>query len=249
MIKFLIFGTLFIPVFFACALTILQSKFILSFFQDLNVRYFYNTNISYFKPFTTITGKEIVLTIDDGPDNRTTPLILEVLRKHQVPATFFLIGEKVENNIDLVKKIDEDGHILGNHDYKDFASISRRSFSDTFNRTHILLNDIREKGSTNLYFRPGCGFYNSNMVNIVRKEGYKLILGNIYPHDVMFTRLFGITFIINYILYRVSPGSIIILHDGRPNLETHKVLDILIPKLKDQGYTFKSLDYMEQKYN
>lgn len=216
----------------ALALTVLQSRIVLHYLQKPGVRYFYTT-----------TEKVLALTIDDGPDPRTTPVILKVLREYNVKATFFLIGSKVQMYPYLVQQIINDGHQIGNHDYHDFASVLRsKTFAENLDRTHQLLMSYQ----TPTIFRPGCGFYANWMLDILKPFKYQCILGNIYPHDVAFSWR---QFLVNYIVWRASPGSIIILHDGRPKLHTETTLGIIIPVLQRRGYTFATISEMESRYS
>ena len=166
-------------------LTILQSRFVLSYFQKGSVRYFYHTN----------GVRDIAITIDDGPDPVTTPKILAVLKKYNVKATFFVIGERIMKYPEIVQMILNDGHALGNHDLYDKLSVWRKKqFSNNFGVTHTLLEScLRDfkntSGSTEDFigkrlFRPGCGFYSKWMLEEISGLKYKCILGNIYPHDV-----------------------------------------------------------------
>ncbi|MEZ5195754.1 MAG: polysaccharide deacetylase family protein [Bacteroidales bacterium] len=75
---------------------------------------------------------KVTLTFDDGPDNETTPVILEILKKHRIKASFFCIGNKMENNKTLLKRISDEGHIIGNHSWShaflfDFFPLSKWS--------------------------------------------------------------------------------------------------------------------------
>src|SRR5581483_11951975 len=152
-------------------LTLLQSRSILSYFQKGGVRYFYNTK----------NVKDIALTIDDGPDNVTTPRILAVLKKHNVKATFFLIGNRTMYYPEIVRMILRDGHSIGNHDFYDNLSVWRPTlFPNNLRVTHSLINSCMREYKLELFdnassphdngtnteyleeprfFRPGCGFY------------------------------------------------------------------------------------------
>lgn len=240
--KFIVFSPLLL------LLTILQSRSILSYMQKSKVRYFYHTN----------GRKNISLTIDDGPDNCTTPEILAILKKHNVKATFFVIGERITRYPEIVQMILKDGHNLGNlgnHDLYDKLSVWRQNvFMNNFNVTHTLLESCLRKFKENnksnssnekRLFRPGCGFYSQWMLDGISKLNYSCILGSIYPHDVMFS---WYQFVARYLYHRASPGSIMIIHDSRPHLETEKTLDMLIPWLKAEGYNFKTIYEMETQY-
>jgi len=187
--------------------------------------------------FVKTKEKIIALTIDDGPHPVVTPKILDVLSEYQVPATFFLIGGRVEDNENIVRRIVKDGHEIGNHHMQDRPSIKLSEAE--FERQLLEADEILSEFAQVKWFRPASGWFNKRMLRQLEKYNYKCALGSVYPYDAA---IHNVTFLSNYILDNVFPGAIIILHDG--SLEREVTVDVLkriIPKLKKSGYQFVTL--------
>jgi len=187
--------------------------------------------------FVKTEEKIIALTIDDGPHPMVTPKILDVLSEYQVPATFFLIGGRVQHNEDILRRIASNGHEIGNHHMEDAPSIrlSEVEFEKQLLQAHRILSEFAQVK----WFRPASGWFNERMLRQVEKHNYKCALGSVYPYDAA---IHNVTFLSNYILDNVFPGAIIILHDGTVERKaTVDVLKQIIPKLKSHGYRFVTL--------
>ena len=187
--------------------------------------------------FVKTEEKIIALTIDDGPHPMVTPKILDVLSEYQVPATFFLIGGRVQHNEDILRRIASNGHEIGNHHMEDAPSI--RLSEDEFEKQLLQAHRILSEFAQVKWFRPASGWFNERMLRQVEKHNYKCALGSVYPYDAA---IHNVTFLSNYILDNVFPGAIIILHDG--TLERKATVDVLkqiIPILKRHGYRFVTL--------
>lgn len=193
-----------------------------------------NKNVLF---FIETNKKVVALTIDDGPHRIVTPKILDVLSKYQAHATFFIIGERVEGNEVIMKRIVQEGHELGNHLMDSYPSIllSKTEFMDQMNQTDSILSKYGEVR----WIRPGSGWFSKRMLNQIRKVGYLCALGSVYPFD---PQIPFESFHSKYILDNIFPGSIIILHDGKQSrVRTANVLNNVIPKLKKKGYKIVSL--------
>jgi peptidoglycan/xylan/chitin deacetylase (PgdA/CDA1 family) len=174
----------------------------------------------------------VALTIDDGPDPFSTPLILAELRREGVRATFFLIGERVSGQEKLVRKLAAEGHELGNHGARDHPAIllSRDAFETDLLRAHEAL----ARFGPVTWARPGSGWYSREMIEIMQRHGYRCALGSVYPLDATIPwELFAV----RYILRNVRPGAVLVLHDGRTRgLRTARVLREVLPELRRRGY-------------
>jgi peptidoglycan-N-acetylglucosamine deacetylase len=187
--------------------------------------------------FVQTKAKVLALTIDDAPHNVVTPQILDVLKAHSAKATFFSLGENAKANINLIERIRNEGHELGNHLMKDRPSIllSASQFESELLEVENLLH---LKGPVK-WVRPGSGWFNKRMLHQIKKCGYRCALGSVYPHDTLVRNVWIIS---KYITTQVYPGAIIILHDGASDrLRTVKVLKKILPELKKRGYEIVTL--------
>jgi peptidoglycan/xylan/chitin deacetylase (PgdA/CDA1 family) len=184
------------------------------------------------------TQKPIVaLTIDDGPDPIETPKILDLLRQYDARATFFLITDRVPGNEAIVEQIVAEGHELANHLTEDHPSI--RLPLDEFERQLIEADGILSEFADVEWFRPGSGWYNEGMLAVVDKHGYSTALGSVYPFD---PQLGSAWFTANYVLWKIHPGAIIVLHDyGVRGARTAIALETILPELTLRGYKVVSL--------
>jgi peptidoglycan/xylan/chitin deacetylase (PgdA/CDA1 family) len=199
-----------------------------------------NRNILY--TFKT-DEKVVALTIDDGPDPETTPRILETLRRHDASATFFLLSDRVAGSEAAVRQIVAEGHEIGNHLTDDEPSIlfEGDEFERRLSEAHAVLSPFAGLK----WFRPGSGWLNAGMVDTVEKHGYRIALGSIYPFD---SQIPSSWFASQYILWRVNPGAVIVLHDdGERGERTIETLSYVLPILREQGYRVRSLSAFEDK--
>ena len=187
--------------------------------------------------------KLIALTIDDGPHADITPLILDVLKKHQAKATFFLITNNIKKNEDVIQRLVDEGHEIGNHMLDDNRSVylSESEFNQQIQEADKALKQYQPEIA---WYRPGAGLYNQRVLDSASQLGYRTVLGSIYPYDASISEQSGGKGFIEYFIKSNShPGGIIILHDGR--IRTVHVLDEVIPYLKADGYTFVTLSDLE----
>ena len=183
------------------------------------------------------TAPAVALTIDDGPDERTTPRLLAILERHGARATFFLISGRVPGREHVVRAIVGGGHEVGNHLTRDEPSV--RLSAAAFEASLLEAHDVLTPFATPRWARPGSGWYTAQMVATMRRHGYRCALGSIYaldPHHP-WPRLSA-----RVILRAVHPGAIIILHDGGARGErTARVLERVLPGLARRGYRVVTL--------
>jgi peptidoglycan/xylan/chitin deacetylase (PgdA/CDA1 family) len=179
----------------------------------------------------------VALTIDDGPDPVTTPRILEVLEAHGARATFFILGDRVEGNEAIVDAIHEAGHEIGNHHRRDVPSIDLPPdrFVADLEESHRVLS----RWSAPRWFRPGSGWYQDWMLDILDEQGYRAALGSIYPLDAQIPWSGFASWLIRW---RARPGAIVILHDrGARGERTARTLERVLPELATRGYRVVTL--------
>ena len=185
--------------------------------------------------------KVIYLTFDAGFENGNTPAILDALKKHNVPATFFVVGTFISSNPDLIKRMVEEGHTVGNHTYH-HPDMSQISTQEAFQKE---LGDVEEEykkitgQDMTKYYRPPQGKYSETNLKMAKEMGYKTFFWSLayvdwYENDqptkeAAFEKLLG----------RIHPGAIVLLHStSKTNGE---ILDELLTKWEEMGYTFKPL--------
>jgi peptidoglycan/xylan/chitin deacetylase (PgdA/CDA1 family) len=173
----------------------------------------------------------LALTIDDGPDPVSTPLILAELRRHDAHATFFLISSRVAGQEQLVRELVAEGHELGNHLTRDETSIRLppAAFEEALLEAHQALaayGPVR-------WMRPASGWYSRTMIDIIQRHQYRCALGSVYPLDAALPWPW---FSSRYIRQNARPGAIVILHDdGARGSRTALVLRTLLPALRAKG--------------
>ena len=192
--------------------------------------------------FARTDQKVLALTIDDAPDSTLSPLILDLLAEHGVPATFFVLGENISGNEAIIARMKAEGHELGNHLARDQASIT---LSDQEFAAQLLAVEemIGPLGPTK-WCRPGSGWFSPDMVKTAHELGYRCCLGSIYPFD---NKLRQPDWIRDAVLDRIYPGAILVLHEGgRDRDYMVPLLQELIPELKARGYRFLTLSGIEK---
>jgi peptidoglycan/xylan/chitin deacetylase (PgdA/CDA1 family) len=179
-------------------------------------------------------GKTLYLTLDDGPSSATS-LILDVLKKHGVPATFFVTTDHIQPG--LMGRITAGGHQIGHH-MRTTASIQKMPL-DRFQSEFQAADSALTAYPRVRLFRPPNGSVTSTQAAFVTSQGYQIVVGTIFPLDHWLTNTTAITTLAKLL---VTDGGIIILHDTRERgPRTAVVLDDLIPYLKQKGYTFALL--------
>lgn len=195
--------------------------------------------------------KCIFLTFDDGPDPRYTGKLLDLLKKEDVKATFFVVGENGEENPDLLKRMIEEGHIVGCHTYshRNALLMTKKMSDNDMKRCMAMQKNIL--GEPPKYFRPPWGIRNFFTKRQAKNNGMKLVLWDVMAED--WKKDASVESISEKLRSRVFDGSIICLHDAGENtggakgapLKTIEALSIVIPELKDLGYKFCLADKLE----
>jgi peptidoglycan/xylan/chitin deacetylase (PgdA/CDA1 family) len=183
----------------------------------------------------------IALTIDDAPDPDTTPALLQLLAENETKATFFVIANQIPGNELLLLDLVAAGHEVGNHMAHDRRSV--RLSPETFERQLLNTRRMLEPFGGERWFRPGAGYYDDAMLDLLERHGYRCALGSVYPVDpqIPWSR-----FASRWILWRSKPGAVIILHDrGKRGKRTLKTLGRVLPKLREEGYRFVTLSELE----
>jgi len=185
--------------------------------------------------------KVLYLTFDAGYENGCTEKILDVLKKHQVPAVFFLVGNYIEKEPELVKRMIKEGHIVGNHTYShpDMSQIlSEESFRNELESLEELYEKTTGEKMLKIY-RPPQGKYSESNLQMASKLGYTTIFWSLAYVDWYEDQQPSREEAFKKLIPRIHPGAIVLLHStSETNAE---VLGDLILKWKDLGYQFKSV--------
>ena len=176
----------------------------------------------------------VALTVDDGPSVRWTPGVLAMLRRHQVRATFFVVGRRVVAHPKLVQQALADGHEIGNHtwDHHDLVRHPPDDVGQQLRRTDTLLRDLC--GHPPTLMRPPWGHVDPPALLSSAELGYRTIL---WSHLIRGSRPEQDT---ATTLADVSPGSIVLVHDGgpTPTAALYVQLDHFLTVMRGRGYDF-----------
>jgi Predicted xylanase/chitin deacetylase len=184
------------------------------------------------------TKKVIAITFDDGPHAVYTPQILDILKKYNAKATFFIVGENVEKNKKLLIRELDEGHELGNHTYTHpntfTASVSK--IKEEVIRTDRAIYNAT--GTHPKHFRSPGGAFDSELVSMSKQFNYDFILWTWWEDTKDWSRP-GVTRIVNRVLSNPQNGDIVLFHDYvEGKSQTPHALEIVLPKLKEMGFEF-----------
>ena len=186
--------------------------------------------------------KVIYLTFDCGYENGNTEKILDALKKHRAPAAFFVVGNMVESAPDIVRRMAEEGHIVGNHSYHhpDMSAIAEQgAFQKELDSLAALYQKTTGK-ELDPYYRPPRGVYSEENLRQAKALGYKTILWSLAYVDWLQDQQPSKEQAYQKLLPRIHDGAIVLLHaTSQTNAD---ILDELLSKWEAMGYRFASLD-------
>lgn len=189
--------------------------------------------------------KVIYLTFDAGYENGYTDKILDVLKKHEAPAAFFLVGNYIETSPQLVKRMVKEGHIVGNHTFShpDMSEIStEEAFASELQKLEDAYKQVIGK-EMKKYYRPPQGKYSEENLRMAQDLGYKTVLWSLAYVDWYESDQPTKEEAFEKLIPRIHPGAVVLLHStSKTNCE---ILDELLTKWEEMGYQFKSLDQLK----
>ena len=189
--------------------------------------------------------KVLYLTFDAGYENGNTASILDTLKKHNVSATFFVVGTYIESEPELVKRMAQEGHIVGNHTWH-HPDMSQIATMDAFKKELVDVEDAYRDATgeeMTKFYRPPQGKYSESNLKMAQELGYKTFFWSLayvdwYDNDqptneAAFEKLLG----------RIHPGAIVLLHSTSDT--NAQILDELIQKWEEMGYTIRPLTELQ----
>lgn len=174
------------------------------------------------------TEKLLCLTFDDGPDQKSTPQIVDILDKYNIKAVFFCNGRSAEKYPYLIQQLISHGHVIGNHGF------SHLNGWKTSRRKYIADITNAAESTSSVLFRPPFGRLGLiQYLNLRRK--YKIVLWDVMPYD--FDMSFGYKNTLSVLMKKIRPGSIVVLHD-QPSSSALIILDQFIDQSLQSGFKF-----------
>ena len=189
------------------------------------------------------TGRKVIyLTFDAGYENGCTEKILDTLKKQEVPGAFFLVGNYIEKNADLVRRMVNEGHIVGNHTmhHPDMSKLSDKDgFSAELTGLEALFKETTGKDLPK-YYRPPQGIYSEENLKMAQELGYRTVFWSLayadWNNDSQPTKEQAFSKLIP----RIHNGAVVLLHSTS---ETNaQILDELLTRWKEMGYSFGTLE-------
>ncbi|QVK19506.1 delta-lactam-biosynthetic de-N-acetylase [Mycoplasmatota bacterium] len=183
------------------------------------------------------TSKRIYLTFDAGYENGYTSQILDVLKKQKVSATFFLVGDYLNKEEELVKRMVKEGHYIGNHTWShpDLTKLSKEQYAEQLKKFEDRYTEITNKKLMKI-MRPPSGTFSEKSLKIADELGYCNIFWSLAYRDWEIDRQHGWKYAYNQVMNRIHPGAIILMHPvSKDNAEA---LEKIIIDLRKQGYDF-----------
>ncbi|MBE6924914.1 MAG: delta-lactam-biosynthetic de-N-acetylase [Ruminococcaceae bacterium] len=189
------------------------------------------------------TSKKVIyLTFDAGYENGCTEKILDILKKHQVPAAFFLVGNYIQKNGDLVRRMVAEGHTVGNHTmhHYDMSQISdKATFTKELSDLEVLFKETTGKDMPK-YYRPPQGIYSEENLKMAQELGYRTVFWSLAYVDWNNDNQPTADQAFSKLLPRMHNGAVVLLHST--STTNAQILDELLTKWENMGYTFEPVD-------
>lgn len=189
-------------------------------------------------------SKKVYLTFDEGYEAGYTEKILETLKQNEVKACFFITAHYVNTSSDLVQKMIDDGHTIGNHtvNHKSMPSLSNEQIKDEVMNLHTAV--FNKFGYEMKYIRPPKGEYSESSVNYCNTLGYTTVMWSFAYDDWDENKQGREEYAKKKILDNIHNGAVILLHGN--SKDNTNVLDYCIKEIKNMGYEFETLDNFEK---
>ncbi len=187
------------------------------------------------------SAPEVILTFDDGPDPAHTAEVLDILQKYEIKALFFVIGKKAMEHPELIRRIIDEGHEIGNHTQNHpifFAMYSRKKIAAEIDTAEKNLAQLTKREIR--IFRPPIGYMNPSIASVLKKRNLKIVGWNVRSYDSfkneeqLLTRLIRLT----------KKGSIVLMHDNLAH--TSAVLEAYIQRAQSNGIIFARQEQLKK---
>lgn len=190
--------------------------------------------------------KVLYLTFDNGYEQGYTDEILDVLKEEKVPATFFVTGHYVKSKPDLINRMVDEGHIIGNHSYHhpDFTIMNKQAIQKEVEELEDAVAEVSDQKEM-MYLRPPRGVFNEDTLKWTNELGLVHIFWSLAFMDWNTDGQKGWQYAYDQIMDQIHPGAIILLH--AVSSDNAKALEQVVKDLKEEGYIFKSLDHLMLK--
>lgn len=185
--------------------------------------------------------KVLYLTFDAGYENGYTEKILDVLKKHNAPAAFFLVGNYIEKNADLVRRMVEEGHIVGNHTMRHPNMEKTGDFEKELKDLEDLFRQTTGKELPRFY-RPPQGVYTEAQLQKAKAMGYKTVFWSLAYADWDNNHQPSPSYAMEKLLSRTHNGAVVLLHST--SATNAQILDALLTQWKAEGYRFESIQQL-----
>ncbi|WP_261800051.1 polysaccharide deacetylase family protein [Paenibacillus sp. PAMC21692] len=184
----------------------------------------------------------IAFTFDDGPNANITPLILDLLKEYEAKATFFVVGNRIDKNVDIIRRQADEGHEVANHTFSHVffnGNQSLQAIDDEILQTKHKIEEVT--GQDSPWFRPPGGYINDSVISSARKHGYTVTLWS-WHQDTKDWRSPGVDAIVKKVLNNAHNGDIVLMHDNvQGSTQTYRALKIILPELKARGFRFVTI--------
>ena len=203
----------------------------------MTFNYFVQSKNAFPKP-------HVLLTFDDGPNPQTTPIVLDLLKEYNVTAIFFVIGTKAKSENELVKRIMDDGHFIGNHTFSHHPMFALLNGVKVEKEIVELNNLFINQGIQTNLFRPPIGYTNPIIARVVNKLSLNIIGWNKRSYDTVIRNPKKLA---KRLLFIAKPGSLILLHDNLK--QTSEALSLFLKESEEKGIIFANKNQINSFLN
>jgi len=214
------------------------------FFLILSYGVLFMTFNYFVKSKNAFPKPHVLLTFDDGPNPQTTPIVLDLLKEYKVTAIFFVIGTKAKSENELIRRIMDEGHFIGNHTFSHHPMFALLNGAKVEKEIVELNNLLINQGIQTNLFRPPIGYSNPIIARVVNKLSLNIIGWNKRSYDTVIRNPKKLA---KRLLFLAKPGSIILLHDNLK--QTSEALSLFLKESEEKGIIFANKNQINSFLN